>query len=280
MLAGIVQTPARNPGDKDELEDSIERRNVVLDRMAELEIITQDEADAAKAEGFDTNQIQGVTNGCVGVEFSGICQLVLNYLKNNPALGDDEDARLDAVRRGGYTIQTYIQPDKQRSAQDAVSSMIAAQDPVVSVMVEMQPGTGIIWAAAQNRPFGMDLNDDNSESYYLYYAPPSLGGDQGYQPGSTFKAFTTAAALEAGVPPTKQLNAKAPINFGGQTFKSCEGPIKADPGWNVYNTSPSGVMDMYHAAANSVNTYYVLLEQLVGICPVVTIADAVGVTLS
>lgn len=280
MLAGIVQTPARNPGDPDEVDAAIERRNIVLDRMAELEIITDAEATEAKAEGYDPEQIQIQKNGCVGVKYSGICQLVQRYLQKNENIpGNDEADRLDTIRRGGYTIYTYIDPAKQDTAQAAVSNMIAAKDPVISTMVEMQPGTGIIFAAAQNRPFGVDA--DEGETWYLSFAPKEIGDDNGYQPGSTAKAFTTAAALELGVPPTKLINAKAPINFSGQPFKSCEpGTFPAPDGWNVINTSPSGVMDMYHAAANSVNTYYVLLEQMIGICPVVTVADAVGLTLS
>ena len=276
MLAGIVQTPSRNPVDN--LESSMERRNTVLDRMLELKIITQAEADEAKAEEFDVSKVTYVRNGCSGVKYSQVCWLVWKYLMNNEALGEDELERADTVRRCGFTIQTYLDPKKQDAAQKAVSSMISPKDPVLSAIILMEPKNGVVVAAAQNRyVFGDD--EAAGETQWLSFSIPSLGGDGGQQPGSTFKIFTGAAALEAGIPPTKLFFAKSYINFTGQTFKSCDGPFRSSS-FPVKNASQSGVMNMYTAAAQSVNTYFVLLEQLIGICNVVTLADKVGLEIS
>ena len=276
MLAGIVQTPARNP--VDDLEGALERRDTVLTRMLTLELITQEEYDEASEVPYDPTKVRYVKNGCSGVKYSQMCYLVWRYLMTNEALGNKEQDRADTVRRGGFTIQTYIDPKKQDAAQKAVSDLVASTDPVNSAMVMMEPGTGKIVAAAQNRyEFGIDAA--KGETTWLSFATPALGGDQGYQAGSTFKAFTVGAALESGVPPTKIFDAKARINFTGRIFKSCDGPFPSGT-FPVSNASRSGVMDMYMAAAQSVNTYFVLLEQLVGICPTVTIADKAGLTLS
>jgi membrane peptidoglycan carboxypeptidase len=273
LLAGIVQTPSRNPVDN--LAGALERRNTVLDRMAELEIITKAEAKEAKAEIFDTGLIQNVRNGCVGVPHSQVCRLVWNYLMTNEALGKNKMERENMVKRGGFDIKTTINPEIQNSTQAAISARIHPQDPVLAAIIIIEPGKGRIVAAAQNRyEFGMD--EAAGQTNYLSFALPELGGDEGGQPGSTFKMLTAAAALEAGIPPTKKFDAKARMNFRGQVFRSCSGPFKLGD-WNVRNVSPSGPMDMYQAAMQSVNTYFVLLEQMVGICNVVEMAEKVGV---
>jgi len=276
LLAGIVQTPSRNPIEN--VEGSINRRNVVLDRMVELEIITKEEAEEAKLDEFDPAGVRYVKNGCYGVSYSQVCWLVWKYLMKNEALGENEQVRADTVRRGGFEIETYLDTNMQDSAQRAVSYYIYEKDPVLSAMVMMEPGSGHIVAAAQNRHV---FGDDQSagQTQWLSFAPPEYGGDQGQQPGSVFKVFTAAAALEAGIPPSKMIDAPAKVDFAGQIFKSCDGPFKSGR-WTVRNSSGSGKMDMRNAAANSVNTYFVKLEQIVGICNVVHMADKVGVQLS
>ncbi|MDR0783794.1 MAG: penicillin-binding protein, partial [Propionibacteriaceae bacterium] len=242
VLAGIVQTPSRNP--VNDPEGAYARRDVVLDRMEELGLVTAEEVEEAKAEVWDPKKVTYPKNGCYGLaKYGQVCRLVWEYLMNNEALGKTEGERQRKIMRGGYEIHTYIDPEKQDAVQSAVSNYIAATDPVVSAMVVIQPGTGIILGAAQNRSvYGFDIA--KGESAYLSFAPAYLGGDQGYQAGSTFKGFTVAAALKAGYPPAKKLNAKGFISFTGKTFRSCDGAFPAQ-GFPVQNTSQNGVMDMY-----------------------------------
>jgi len=289
MLAGIVQTPSRNPADPDELEDSIIRRNTVINRMLELGLITEDEATAAKAEGYDPSQIQSPLNGCPNADMAYIqvCEFIVKTLQANPSLGDSPSAISLNLKRNGYVIQTHIDPVMQQAAQNAISERIGDTDPVKSVMIEMQPGTGIVFAAAQNRrqiAFGNYTDSENlyaGRTSYQYFSP--FGGaydmDEGAQAGSTFKAFVLAAALNAGIPPSKMFNSPARMVFPARTdFKGCDGrpAVSQDP-WTVNNSSRSGAMDMWTGTAQSVNTYYAQLERLVGVCASVTMAETVGV---
>lgn len=107
-----------------------------------------------------------------------------------------------------------------------------------------------------------------------------MGGAQGFQAGSTFKAFTAAAALEQGTPLSKRYNAARTMNFTGRSFDTCEGTSRVGD-WKVSNsTGVNGTMDMYRAAEFSVNTYFVQLALDTGMCNVVQMAEKLGIESS
>ena len=270
MLAGIVQTPSRNPVNN--LQGSLARRTVVLGQMVKYGYITQAQADAADQEVFDPNGVQTIRNGCVGTRYPFICMYAEDAIKQMKAFGDTSADRLSAFRRGGYSVYLSIDPAKQDAVQAAVSGMIAATDPVIAVSTAVQPGTGLILAMAQNR---YDMGDDQNVGQTWY----NNAVQTGFQAGSTFKAFTVAAALTAGISPNKTYDAASPMSFGGKTFQFCDGPERIGP-WRPSNDSGNaGVINMYTAAMNSVNTYFVQLEQTVGICAVGTMAAHLGVQM-
>ncbi len=118
MLAGLVQTPSRNP--VLEPDGAMERRNTVLDRMLELGLVSEEEVEAAKAEGFDKTKIQHHYSGCANASeeaFIQVCQYIVNTLQDNERLGASKKERLENLKRGGYTITATIDPVKQRAAQ-------------------------------------------------------------------------------------------------------------------------------------------------------------------
>ena len=276
MLAGIVQLPSRNP--VSDLAGALERRTVVLDRMVELGLVTEADAEAAKAEPFDPKQVRNVPNGCASSKYSILCEFTRKTLMQNPALGDTVEERSAALLRGGYNVYTVIDPTKQDAVQKAVSDRFDPRDPVIATLVYVEPGTGKILAMAQNR-YQLGTDFDKGETAYVFTADEALGGAEGFQAGSTFKAFTAAAALDRGIPPSTTFNAAARMQFGGKVFATCDSDTMVS-NWSVGNSGSSGVMDMYHGAALSVNTYFVQLEQLVGICHPIEMAIAAGVKLS
>jgi len=106
-----------------------------------------------------------------------------------------------------------------------------------------------------------------------------MGGAEGYQGGSTFKAFVAAAALENEMGAYGVFDAKARMSFAGETFKSCDGPFKQKK-WDVVNASPSGRMNMFRGVQSSVNTYFAQLIQAVGVCDSVKMAKRLGLEMS
>jgi membrane peptidoglycan carboxypeptidase len=274
MLAGLVQNPdgnnpVRNPS------AALERRDVVLNRMAELNMITPQQAARAKKEAYSTKWVKPTRNGCVGTRYPFLCDYVRRTLLKTPSLGATVQDRENMIMRGGITIQTAIDPKSQDIAQRAVSKIIGPEDPLISTMDMVEPGTGLILAMAQNRPV-MGTDRKKGESYYNYSAEYDLGGAEGYQAGSTFKVFTAAAALEKGIPLTKIYNARSPLNLSGVPFRTCLGTAR-DPNYNPRNSTVSGTMNMYRGMAMSVNTYFLQLERDTGVCEASKMADRLGV---
>ncbi len=277
MLAGLVKNPVaddplRHP------ERAIERRNVVLNRMAELGMITEAERDAAKAVPFDPAGGEKVPNGCVASPFPHMCDYVRRTLLELPALGENREEREHMLNRGGLTIQTLIDPEAQRAAEAAVAQQISPVDPVIAGSVLIQPSTGLIVAMAQSRP---EMGDGEGQTYWNYMADAAMGGAEGYQPGSTMKAFTIAAALAAGATPSLEYNAPNRLKTDGMMFKTCSGMRELNEDWNPKNYDRGyGEIDMMKAAQNSVNTYFIQLIRDIGVCETATIAQASGVKMA
>jgi membrane peptidoglycan carboxypeptidase len=279
MLAGLVQNPdANNP--MNNKAAALDRRDVVLNRMQELGLVTAAEVKKAKGEGFSTGKVKRIVQGCVGTRYPFLCDYVRRTLEQSPSLGDNVRERNLMLDRGGLKIYTAIDPKSQDLAQKRVSSVVGAKDPLISTMNMIQPGTGLIVASAQSRPV-MGSNKKKGETYFNLSAPSELGGIQGYQAGSTFKAFTMAAAFEKGIPITKKYDARSPYDFTGRVFDTCRGKNtgKQYGKYAPKNSVPghSKTIGMTEAAEYSVNTYFIQLELDAGMCGVTKMAEKLGV---
>ncbi|MEA5153833.1 penicillin-binding protein [Raineyella sp.] len=274
MLAGLVQSPdAYNP--RLHPEAAVQRRNVVLDRMAQLDPGLQDQVNQAKATEFDPSTVSSTRNGCASSSYPFVCEYAVHQLLQSPALGSTVEDRQRMLNRGGLTIRTTIDPRVQEAAQQSVSAVVADRDPALGTMVMVKPGTGEIQAMAQSRP---SMGNSGGQTFYNYNATSAMGGAEGYQAGSTFKIFTLAAALEKGIPSNKTYAADSPMSFQGTTFTSCSGPFVLREPWTVSNsTISSSSMDLQTATDWSVNTFYVQLIRDAGICNATRMAQKVGV---
>ncbi len=279
MLAGLVQNPnAVNPVSDEGA--ALDRRNVVINRMAELNVIPAATATKAKKQGFDVQKVTVKRNGCLGTKYPFLCDYVYKTLAQNPSLGATLLDRENRIARGGLTVTTAIDPTAQDVAQKAVSKVVSPTDPLISAMDMVQPGTGLIVAMAQSRPV-MGSDQKKGQTFWNYSVSPAMGGAQGFQAGSTFKAFTAAAALEKGIAMNQRYDARKTMDFTNAQYQSCSGPLRIVGDFKVSNsTGTNGVMDMYRAAQRSVNTYFVQLELDLGMCPVIQMAEKLGVQSS
>lgn len=272
-LAGLVQNPSRfDPTQYPERAQK--RRDQVLTAMVNTGYITQEQADEAKAVpvATDLNPAE-LPNGCTSSIAPFFCDYVLTVLKNDPVFGETPEDRQRLLDIGGLTIKTTLDRKAQVSSQTAVEDRIPYDDPSgkAASITMIRPGTGEITAMAQNRKWG---RSGVGYTTVNYGAPVNANGTVGFQAGSTFKAFTIGAAFKQGWDPFKVINSPEKKKF--ENFVECGTGDKFAP-YEVKNSTASGAFDILSGAAYSVNTYFVGLEEQLGLCDPPEIAKAAGV---
>ncbi|MBN0047004.1 transglycosylase domain-containing protein [Streptomyces actuosus] len=274
LLAGIVQSPSRYDPVNDEAE-ATKRRNVVLQRMAEIGDISQEEADQAKEKPLGL-KVSKPKNGCItAVKGAGFfCDYVRQVFLTDPVFGKTREDRAKIWNQGGLTIRTTLDPQSQDSLQESVKDHVKKNDDVATAASIVEPGTGKILAMGQSRPYGFGKN----ETTINLSVDRKMGGGAGYQPGSTFKPIVAAAALEGGTPATQMYSSPYRMQYP-HPISACDGRIWNEKGvWLTNETAAEvGPYSMKEATAKSVNTYYVQLIAAVGICPVTEMAQRMGV---
>lgn len=276
MLAGMVQSPdALDPTDN--ADRTLARRNVVLDRMAQLNVITQEKADKVKAQDLGL-RTQEKSNGCTSSTAPFFCDYVLNYLEKDRSLGKTVEERQKLLRSGGLTIRTTLDLRFQNAADQAVSSTVYPKAQAIGGLAMVEPGTGAVKAVAQSRPMGR--NRAEGQTFLNYAVPKSYGDANGFQAGSTFKVFVLAAAIDQGEPLTTTYNAADDMAIPEEEYEDCDGEPYGYGTWEVGNSTRSGYMNMYGGTRDSVNTYFAQLEQKTGICEPYRLAKRMGVELT
>ncbi|MFF7597347.1 transglycosylase domain-containing protein [Streptomyces mirabilis] len=276
LLAGIVQSPSRYDPVNDEAE-ATKRRNTVLQRMAEVHDISQQEADQAKEAKLGL-KVSQPKNGCItavkGASF--FCKYVENVFLTDPVFGKTKEARAKLWNQGGLTIRTTLDPQAQKSVQSSIKSHVNKSDSVATAATLVEPGSGKIVGMGQSRPYGYGKN----ETEYNYSVDRDMGGSNyGFPTGSTFKPFVAAAALEEGRPATQQYPSPYEMAYPSpvQTCSSKPWTNLTNEKLSNESTEEKGPYALKTAMAKSVNTYFVQMISDIGICPVVKMTDKLHV---
>lgn len=275
LLAGLVKNPVgydptRNPN------KAFERRNIVLERMAQLQAIPLEKAKAEAKKGLGL-KLTPSRNGCMFSRAPFFCDYVVNYLLRDPALGATTEERKALLQSGGLTIKTTLDPRFQDAADDAVQRYVYPTDSAVGGLALVEPGTGAVRAIAQSRPMG--LKEQRGETMVNYIVPRKYGGSRGFMPGSTFKPFVLAAAIRQGIPLTTTFNSPGEIVVNNANFANCPGAGNFVGTWDPDNAGGkhAGARNMYTGTAGSINTFYAQLEMKTGVCEPWQLANKLGV---
>lgn len=266
MIAGLIQNPSwRNPYRHP--DRAMERRNVVLDSMAETGAITADEANRAKAEPLHL-----APPNIDAAEAPYFVDLVHDQLSQR--IGAQELGH-DSLR-----IYTSLDPELQRAASDAVEAGMKNVDDLIRkrhkkgdtnitypqvALVALNPHTGQILALVGGRNYGISqLNHAMAER-------PT---------GSIFKPFVYATAYNTSLNGTDlggqgAFTAITKLNDDPQDFVF-EGK-DYEPG-NFEHGEYPGMVTAAQALAHSLNIATIALAQQVGYENVAALARTAGIT--
>ncbi len=279
LLAGLVREPTAtdpltHPG------AAQARRDVVLQRMAQLGIITAARARAAERVSVASMLHPRTPRGtCAAATQPYVCTYVLAWLEQDPALGPDPASRLRAIDGGGLTIRTSLVPGLSATVRSVLASRDPAADPsgVRSAATVVQPGTGRILALGQTSTF----SGQPTSTQIDWAADAADGGSTyGFQSGSTAKMFILATAFAQGMPETAYVDARAAGPSRAATYLPSENSdaCRGWSTWQVHNDQwwPGGYLSLRQATAQSVNTAFASLTMRVGLCHVLDTMAALG----
>jgi penicillin-binding protein 1A len=242
LLAGLPQAPSeynpfRNP------TTALERRNQVLDKMADNGYITAAEAAQASSEPLGLKRTNIFTKRREPYFFDYVQdQLIERY-------------GVGIYRKGGLKIYTTIDPQMQEKGRTAINSTLNYANDPSSAIVAIDPKTGYIRAMASSGTY-------NDRTFNL--------AAQGHrQPGSSFKTMVLVAALRQGINPNSTTYDSKPLNLNVPGY----GP------WRVktYDGSYGGRMNLVQATLKSDNTVYAQLDVDVGPKKVAETAHLLGI---
>ncbi len=233
MLAGFPKAPSRFANEIGEAGPR-DRQLYVLGEMVEAGFVTESQASVAKAQEleFKTRPIDSLSGHALDHAVARVHEL----LPNPPP---------DLV------IVLTIDLDIQEAARDAMSAELGlAANPSEGAAILIENDTGAIRALIGGR--------DYSKSQF------NRATQAQRQPGSAFKMFVYAAALEAGLTPAT-VRYDMPITIGGWT-----------PG--NYGDKYKGAVTLTQALAQSLNTVAAQVGVGVGLENVTALAHEFGIT--
>ncbi len=254
LLAGIIRSPNRYPLLRDP-KAAKERRNGILARMRQLEMIGEDEFRRA-------------SNAPVRIrERSATIQpasYFVDYIQQITAaeLGGEK------LYRTGYRYYTTLDPAHQAAAQEAVTrgleeiekTGLPAGEPLQAALVAVDPATGEMTAMVGGRGYG--------ETQF------NRAADAKRQPGSAFKPFVLLTALSLSTEGKGDKTLSTMVSGEPVSIPTPEGI------WSPSNFDRKtyGKITIRKTIEESVNTATVRLANDVGLTEVLKTARAAGIT--
>lgn len=239
VIAGVIKSPG-NYSPIIDPEAGRQRRDTVLAQMRELGFIDQATYDEAVASEITLAQAEpSDTKAPYFVEW--VKQTLIDTY--GP----------DAVYKGGLRVTTTIDLGMQAAAEEAITAALDREDDPSASIVAIDPATGQVLAMVGGRDF-------STQQFNV-----AVQGHR--QPGSAFKPFVLATALEEGIPSEKAYES-APARLtipGGQV-------------WKVTGSSGGGLMRLRVATEKSINSVFAQLILEVGAEKVVDMAKRLGIT--
>jgi penicillin-binding protein 1A len=225
LLAGLPQAPT----DYSPIlhgQSAKHRRNQVLDKMAELGMITAERAERVKGRGMGLKLGDYFSRRREGYFF--------DYVKDELI----KEYGTKTVKLGGLVVHTTIDLDKQKLAREAIQTKLGDIGPS-SALVTINPKNGYILAMASSA--------DYAETKF------NLAAQGERQPGSSFKTFALMTALRRGVNPNStRYTSVSPTRINDPKYGA---PFEI----KTYGGTSGGNMSLVQATLRSDNSVYIQL---------------------
>ncbi len=246
LLAAIPKSPVQfSPFT--EPDAARERRNLVLAKMLGHGMISQDDYDQAIQAPLPTQPFEvGPANG--------IAPYFIEYVKEQLIARYGTKTTFE----GGLRVYTTLDLNKQASAEKAVASVLNQPGDPSAALVSLEPGTGYVRALVGGSNFAAQKFDVATQGHR--------------QPGSAFKPFVLATAMNKGISPgTTFVSEPKHFNLGGPNSV-----------WNVSNFDDLylGKISLEKATVYSDNAVYAELMMRVGAGDVADMAHKAGIKTS
>jgi penicillin-binding protein 1A len=243
LLAGIPADPTRFDPVTNPTAAKQRRNDVLAAMLAQREISTADYRRAARAPLPKPSDVR-----LPGIQ--GPAPYFVNYVKQQLI----EKYGTRRVFGGGLNVQTTIDLRLQKLARTAIQSVLREPNGPSAALVAIRPSTGEVLA--------MYGGDNFRQSQFNL----AVQGER--QPGSSFKPFVLATALNQGISPSTTFASK-PVNI-----------FIGDKYWPVHNYENDyvGSASLTTATAISDNSIFAQLTRLVGPGNVAKMAHRLGIT--
>ncbi|RLE11957.1 MAG: hypothetical protein DRJ28_09865, partial [Actinobacteria bacterium] len=283
--AALLPIPIRNPTfyhPRRFPENVLSARNRTIDRMVSNGYILPVDAAAAKAEPIGVAEHHTFESLSPQVMIAVRQELLRNnsyglgetYAERKRAIFGCPAAVTDCDGGGGLLIDITLDVELQDEANRILRAWFRPEfDGPTGAIATVDNETGAILVLASGLDFGTDIEAGQR--------PYDLASQGARQPGSAFKPFTLAAALESGD------RAGNPVTLGSFWDDSspavieCDSPCSADGNfWTVRNaggSAPQSLRTLESATYNSVNTVYARLVDAIGPEAVVDMAHRLGI---
>ncbi len=252
LLIALLPAPSNLSPITGDAETAFMLQRTIINEMGELAMISPEDAEAARNQEIALNTLDDT-------------YLYTSQAPHFAFLAYDEIAKIlgeKAMEEGGYRVRTTIDLSWQRRAEEIVReqvSKIRSRGARNGGAVVLHPGSGEIRALVGS----IDWQDGTFGKYNVALARR--------QPGSSFKPYVYAAALEEGlITPTTELSDR-PIIYTADDWLEPYIPRNYDGRFH-------GSVTVREALGNSLNVPAVEVIDTLGVDTAIDTAESFGIT--
>lgn len=249
ILAALIKAPSYYSPWGQHQNELMGRKNYILDRMAKIGFISQDELERAQGEPL------ALAKQKANIKAPHFVMYVKDYLEQRYGASQ--------VERGGLSVYTTLDWNLQQKAEDIVARVGEENEKKYhatnAALVAVDPKNGQLLAMVGSRDY---FDTERGGNFNVITSPNR-------QPGSAFKPIVYAEFFRKGFPPATMLF-DVPTEFSTDPEKPYH-PVN-------YDDKFRGPVAAQSALAQSLNLPSVKVLYLAGIDDVVRLAHDLGIT--